>query len=354
MIILHPPSTFIAGDVDPARIAPDAVIHPGCRLYGSNLSIGPGSEIGAEAPATVRDCQLGANVHLAGGFFERATFLDGFKAGSAAHVRPGCLFEEGSSIAHGVGAKQTMFMPWVTAGSLINFCDALMAGGTSRKNHSEIGSSYVHFNFTPRRDKATASLVGDVPRGVLLNNPAIFLGGQGGIVGPCAVDYGTLIPAGKILRREKTNAETADAQFVLCDGKMRRNLAYIGNLLALDTWYRVVRSRFMSEDFFQRACHEGALLRIAEMLDERLTRLDEFARNVASTSAETGPAFAAQWKSAKENLTQKIADRATAPVPREVMAIVEKLPQQNYLQTIQSLATADAQTLTFWLQCCFV
>jgi len=173
-----PETVYVAPDVNPDRIAPGTVIHPGCRLSGAELSMGPGCVIGAEAPATVCDCQLGAGVELAGGFFERSTFLDGFKAGSGAHVRPGCLFEEGSSIAHSVGVKQTVFLPWVTAGSLINFCDALMAGGTGRKDHSEIGSSYIHFNFTPHQDKATASLVGDVPHGVLLNQPAIFLGGR--------------------------------------------------------------------------------------------------------------------------------------------------------------------------------
>ena len=83
--------------------------------------------------------------------------------GSGAHVRAGTLLEEEFDGAHAVGLKQTLFLPFVTAGSLINFCDALMAGGTSRKNHSEIGSSYIHFNYTPHRDKATPSLVGDVP-----------------------------------------------------------------------------------------------------------------------------------------------------------------------------------------------
>ena len=51
-------------------------------------------------------------------------------------------------------------------------------------DHTEVGSSYIHFNFTPDGDKTTASLFGDVPRGVMLNQPPIFLGGQGGTVGP--------------------------------------------------------------------------------------------------------------------------------------------------------------------------
>ncbi|MDD4102668.1 MAG: hypothetical protein PHU80_08570, partial [Kiritimatiellae bacterium] len=200
ILFLDPETVYVAPNLNPERIAPGVTIHPGCRLSGSSLSIGPGSVLGRESPATVIDCQLGSNVELAGGFFERSTFLDGFKAGSGAHVRPGCLFEEESSVAHCAGVKQTVFMPWATAGSLINLCDCLLAGGTGRKNHSEVGSSYIHFNFTPHQDKATASLIGDVPRGVMLNQPPIFLGGQGGLVGPCVIEYGTVIPAGQIWR----------------------------------------------------------------------------------------------------------------------------------------------------------
>ena len=362
--VLHPESTYVADDINPAQIAPGVTIHPGCRLSGPGLSIGPGSVIGAEAPATVSDCQIGANVHLAGGFFEKATFLDGFKAASGAHVRPGCLFEEESSIAHSVGVKQTVFLPWVTAGSLINFCDALMAGGISRKNHSEIGSSYIHFNFTPQHDKATASLIGDVPRGVMLNRDAIFLGGQGGIVGPCKIEYGTVIPAGQIWRGDVTepNRLVAKTGFkhnidTPYDGRTysnvlrvaRNNLTYIGNILALDAWYRVIRAPFMSGDAFRRACHRGALQRIAEILKERVTRLNEFAQNAANAPDDTNRAFAKQWESAKDTLTQTIANRDAALIPREVLAIADQLPTTDYLRTIQSLSPVDAHILTLWL-----
>jgi UDP-N-acetylglucosamine/UDP-N-acetylgalactosamine diphosphorylase len=51
--------------------------------------------------------------------------------------------------------KQTILFPFVTLGSLINFCDIFMSGGSDRKNHSEVGSSYIHFNYTPNQDKAT-------------------------------------------------------------------------------------------------------------------------------------------------------------------------------------------------------
>lgn len=367
---LQDAAPFIASDVCFDRIAPDVVFHPGCRLSGADLSIGPGCVIGAEAPATLNNCQLGARVHLAGGFFEGATFLDDVKAGSCAHVRPGCLLEEGSSIAHSVGLKQTVFMPWVASGSLINFCDALMAGGTSRKNHSEIGSSYIHFNFTPHQDKATASLIGDVPNGVLLNQEPIFLGGQGGMVGPCKIAYGTIIPAGQVWRGDVDEPGQLVARagfkrdiamkydprtFSSVKTIVRNNLTYIGNILALDAWYRVVRAPYMSADPFRNACYVGARTRLSEILKERFIRLDELLEKVQqSFECDAAPQsdnqnVVKQWATAKASLKQMIESRETVLVPSEVKAIVKGLPAKNYLKEIQALSAVDAYILTMWL-----
>jgi bifunctional UDP-N-acetylglucosamine pyrophosphorylase/glucosamine-1-phosphate N-acetyltransferase len=100
------------------------------------------------------------------------------------------------------GPQTNHSFPFATLGSLINFCDCLLAGGTSRKDHSEVGSSYIHFNFTATGDKVTPSLFGDVPRGVMLNQPPIFLGGQGGSVGPIRVGFGNVVSAGTVLRKD--------------------------------------------------------------------------------------------------------------------------------------------------------
>ena len=294
-VSIHCPySVEVDESVNSQRIAPGVIIHTGCRIAGAETSIGPGSELGAEAPVTIDNCQLGHNVELKGGFFSGATFLDGAVMGSAAHVRPGTLIEEEAAGGHAVGFKQTIFLSYVTAGSLINFCDALMAGGTDRKNHSEIGSSYVHFNYTPHQDKATPSLIGDVPRGVFLDQPPIFLGGQGGLVGPTRIAYGTVIAAGTICRRDILEEQTlystrpaAGMQRVFTGGAYRdinrivkNNLIYIGNLWALKVWYQSVRKRTMSADIYRRACFEGALARIEEVLIERGKRMKELSEKM--------------------------------------------------------------------------
>ncbi len=201
--IPNPFSLDIGDEVDVERISGEGVIlYPGCRIYGAKTVISAGVKLGAEGPVTIDDCRLGRKVELKGGYFKQSVFLEKANMGSGAQVREGCLLEEEANGAHCVGLKQTILFPFVTLGSLINFCDCLMAGGTSRKDHSEVGSSYIHFNFTPDGDKTTASLFGDVPRGVMLNQPPIFLGGQGGTVGPVRVGYGTVVAAGSILRHD--------------------------------------------------------------------------------------------------------------------------------------------------------
>jgi UDP-N-acetylglucosamine/UDP-N-acetylgalactosamine diphosphorylase len=362
----------VGSEVDLEKIASDAVIHPGCRISGADTSIGPGCILGAEAPATVEGCQLGRGVELKGGYFSGATFLDGATLGSGAHVRAGTILEEAAGGAHSVGFKQTVLMPFVTAGSLINFCDVLMAGGTSRKNHSEIGSSYVHFNFTPHQDKATASLVGDVPNGVFLDNKPIFLGGQGGLVGPTRIAYGTVIAAGGICRQDiaeqgrllvppSPDPGTRPYEAGVYRGVGRivsNNLAYIGNILALREWYRSVRCHFL-RDRFDLAVIDGGVGNLERILSERISRLGDLAERMKHSIRrleETGSSaeqvqvqqkFLAAWKGIGAALAAEKPQQDTEAMTR----FLEALPSsKNYIETIQSLQPAVRETGRIWLQ----
>jgi len=135
--IPNPLTLDIGEEVRIEKISGDGVrIYPGCRIYGAHTVIASGARIGYEGPVTVENCQIGPKVELKGGYFKEAVFLEGANMGLAAHVREGCILEEEAGGAHCVGLKQTILFPFVTLGSLINFCDCLMAGGTSRKDHS--------------------------------------------------------------------------------------------------------------------------------------------------------------------------------------------------------------------------
>ena len=288
-VTIPAPYTVDIGDeVDVSRISGnDVVIYPGCRVYGANTVISNGVRLGAEGPVTVEDCYLGPRVELKGGYLRQSVFLEKANMGSGAHVREGCLLEEEASGAHSVGLKQTILLAYVTLGSLINFCDCLMTGGTDRVNHSEVGSSYIHFNYTPDGDKCTPSLFGDVPRGVMLDQPPIFLGGQGGAAGPVRVGFGTVVVAGCILREDilqdqrlvvvGPHREAKRRYIPRAYGNVprivRNNVAYLANLVALEHWYREVRQPFFAGQEFGDLVFAGALELLAGAKEERVKRL---------------------------------------------------------------------------------
>lgn len=359
--IPNPLSIDIGPEVSLDRISGDGVkIYPGCRIYGAGTVISAGVKLGAEGPVTIEDCRLGPEVELKGGYFSKSVFLRRSNMGLGAHVREGTLLEEEAGGAHCVGLKQTVLFPFVTLGSLINFCDCLMAGGTSRKDHSEVGSSYVHFNFTPDGDKTTASLFGDVPRGVMLNQPPIFLGGQGGAVGPVVTGFGTVVAAGCVLRDDVPQ----DGQLVIpgaLPGLMRpvlshtyrklervvaKNLVYMANLRALAEWYGHVRRRFFERQELGLLVYEGALAALAGAMRERARRLEAM---VARVSGDDAP---------RRELRERIAnvlsvfDEPVVPPPDEfVEALLSQLEQEraDYVKSIKGLPAEASITGTRWL-----
>jgi UDP-N-acetylglucosamine/UDP-N-acetylgalactosamine diphosphorylase len=362
-IVLHQPGTIML-EVEPGQLATGVEIFPGCRISGNQTSIGPGCRIGEEAPATLINCQLGQRVRFAGGCAEGATFLDGVCIGAGAHIRAGTLLEEHASCAHTVGLKQTLLMPWVTLGSLINFCDCLMAGGTGPQDHSEVGSSYVHFNFTPHQDKATASLIGDVPGGVMLDRPPVFLGGQGGLVGPVRIAYGTVIAAGKICRHDVTK----EGLLVFGDhgGRQRiipynlrqygdldriglNNFIYVGNIHALAAWYRHARAPLTPGDPFAQACLAGALRQLDAMAAERASQLEKLAAKVAATPC-SHPSHR-RLLALRQRLPALLRLPPHSPEPplalRSAMACATA---PTFLETVTSLPEPARQAGTAWLQ----
>lgn len=361
VIMPDPAAVFIAPEVDPARIETGVVLHPGSRLEGKDLSIGPDCSLGTEGPIRLNDCQLGSGVSLGGGSFDRATLLDGVRGGDQAQVRAGCLFEEQSSFGHCCGFKQAILMPFATAGSLVHFCDALLAGGSDRGDFSEIGSSFVHFNYTPRGDKAAASLFGDVPAGVLLRSRRIFLGGQGGAAGPVRVAFGTVLAAGHILRNDIETPGQLVAPPPVAPGerpydgvcrqpqRIARNiLLYLGNLRALDLWYRHARRPFMSRTPWGARLHAGALRRLDEAVRERVDRLTEWI-GIVGPDAERS-CFPSGWAPIRERVEHAWANRATPAAPAAVGSSLAALEGPSWADAVHRLDAPSASAIRAWLQ----
>ena len=278
-----PERVYVAADVPIENIEPGTVLI-NAALSGPQLRIGRRSRIGVSGHARVADCQIGRDVELGAGSYENATLLDGARVRGFAELREGTLLEEQAEAAHSVAFKNTILTATVVTGSLINYCDIFMSGGTSRDDHSEVGSGVIHFNFDPRGDK-WSSLIGDV-RGVLLRSAPVFVGGHCGLVGPLHVDFGAVVAAGSIVRKDVgpnwVQFESAETQRTdgfdreIYMGLKRKFLAtakLVGNLHALDAWYEHVRMPF-AEDH-HKALYGAAREQIRRHVAERAKRLDK-------------------------------------------------------------------------------
>ena len=374
--ILCPENVEVGEEVDPKRIAKGVTIHSGCKIYGADTCIMTDAKLGYESPVAIYNCQLGSNVNLKGGAFHNSVFLDGVEIGSGAQIREGCLLEEQARCAHTVGLKQTILFPFVTLGSLINFCDCLMAGGTDKKNHSEVGSSYIHFNYTPNQDKATASLIGDVPRGVMLKEAPIFLGGQGGIVGPVRITYGVVVAAETVIRKDLLEENTLFIDYPARVSKkmpfhkglytnpkrlFNLNIIYIANLTALRRWYLDIRSIFMDEEIFR-----GALEKIDMNIFERIRRLEEVAMGMPTSIElyrkvkrrsdgiiEWKRRFHERWPYIKESLIKSKDVMGDLKKKEFFLGYLEdsiKKRGKDYLSAIKGLSKEEAKVGSLWLQ----
>jgi UDP-N-acetylglucosamine/UDP-N-acetylgalactosamine diphosphorylase len=373
--VLLPNTVYIDPEVDLERVNPEGlIIYPGVRILGERTLIGKDVEIGLEEAVTLNNSCLGEKVKVKGGYLEDAVLLDRVEVGKGAHIRAGTLMEEQSGIAHCVGLKQTILMPFVVLGSLINFCDCLLAGGTSRKDHSEVGSSFIHFNFTPYGkcgDKATPSLFGDVPHGVMLNNPRIFLGGEAGVVGPVEIGYGTVLAAGAVYRRDhkekKQIGETNFNPLVYSNitSKVIKNIRYIGNLIALREWYRHIRMSFAGSNPFRKSLFLEAENNISSGIEERIKRLDALSSSLEDSigelrtqkgeryrrQTETQSSFCSSWPQMKSNLSKYQQITGDEKLRDDFLAATAEIfvDEEDYIPAIQSLADEVSQTGTAWL-----
>ena len=358
---------IVSADVKKENLSEDLVCLSSSHVIGDKTVISSGCILGEESPVILKNCQLGRNVRLKGGYFTNAIFLDGSSVGAGAHIRAGTILEEESSLAHTVGLKESIFFPFVKSGSLVNFCDVFISGGSSNENHSEIGSSYVHFNYTPNQDKATPSMFGDVARGVFLRENPIFLGGQGGAVGPIKVGYGNVISAGSILRNnyleenrlisvEKTisfEKKIIRPRYNNTSVKIFNNLSYIGNLFALISWYQHIRKRCI-RDRYDEKIYNSAIKSLETSVSFRIKKLDVFYEKILLShrnkeNLDINPEelqyqekFINQWK----HISDLIILPETNP-PKELFK--NYTPENNYLLTTQSLTNRSIEVGIDWL-----
>lgn len=380
--IPNPSTVFIGDEVDIERISPDGVtLFSGTKLIGARTLIMPGTVLGYETPVTVENCRMGPGTKLQGGYFQDSVFMGDNIFGSGGHVRKGCILEEQANAAHTVGLKQTILFPFVTLGSLINFCDCLMAGGTSRKDHSEVGSSFIHFNYTPNQDKATASMMGNVHQGVMLNQRPVFLGGQGGLVGPLRIAFGCISAAGSIIRNSELRCDrlimggtmrSASVQwrpgiYTRPDRIFTENVYYISGLYALKAWYRFIRTLF-TWDWMSQALVSGLQENIDICIQERIKRLNAFGEKLEASKIilrQRGKGQESQAVAGHDMVLEKLSQVSSVfdqaendiktPVPDgekfiEHIDIQSIHNKKDYLRCIQGLDESISVMGSAWLK----
>jgi len=128
----------------------------------------------------------------------------------------------------------------------------------------------------------------------MLNQPPIFLGGQGGLVGPSRIGFGTVIAAGTVFRRD-----SLEGGKLLLGGVIRRkelplypglfrnvkqktvhNINYIANLIALRNWYSHLRPILISGAGLQRELLKFGIDILDRAVEERVHRLIGFAEKL--------------------------------------------------------------------------
>lgn len=199
VIIPHPQQIYIGDEVNPQHIEAGVVLKPGIVVEGQKTSLGTGTVLGPGGHFV--DVRCGRGVKLASGSYTDCVFLDGTQVRSGAEIRGGTLFMENTQAAHTVGCKMTILGINVTLGSLINFCDIFVSGGTALPfDFTEIGSGAIHYNFTPNGLKF-ASIIGPGTPGEMFGLfPRSFIGGQTQIIAPTLIGCNVLIPAGNAVR----------------------------------------------------------------------------------------------------------------------------------------------------------
>lgn len=392
----------ISKDVPLENIGEEVTLHPFCRISGAKTKIFPkaqigtqgavvlensviGSEsmIGQQGPVTLINTWTGPNTVLGSGVAEHAVFLgkesfaNDFTTGFGFRVRKGSLYEEDSSSAQHTDTKMSILFPWVTLGSNVNLCDLLLTGGTGPElgKFTEVGSGTIHFNFTIRGDKATASLFGNVSQGAFLQEKRLFIGGNNSILGPLQADFGTFTAAG--IRAAGNLKEGLNLGRGLPIGHMdydpkvfkkaksivEQQVHYIGQLVALYHWYQEVRFYLAQSKPEHLALYQAGQQIITLNIRERIAQIERVINNLSESihtlKGEAVPQRATieeqenlikQWPSLKAHL-ENFKDHFWE-IPERLLGALESnaAKHKHYTQIIQYLSSDSVDVGVTWLE----
>lgn len=361
-----PERVYVGEEVRLDNICPGAELL-NAFITGENTFIGSGAKIGVSGLARIHESQIGSSCVLGAGSYEHCVFLKGAKARGFAEIRQGTLLEEDAEVAHNVGLKNTVFTIGVVAGSCINYCDVVVTGGSSRADHSEIGSGAIHFNFDPRGDKF-GSLLGDATA-FLLRSRRIFVGGNSGLVAPVHLGFGAVIAAGSMIRKDVGQNQLSSGEPLQQGGdydlekyfdltrKFCTTAKLIGNLQAMRSWYRLLRLPFSdSESKLLYLAGDRQLEHQIRYRIEQLTKvIDKLERSLSKPCATAQDRqFHQQHRkllSNRDNIGAFLLEERPVQPPTTVISEYERNRRtQDHAGSIRGLSNEAAGLATEWLK----
>jgi hypothetical protein len=361
-----PERVYVSEEVRLDQIACGAVLMHAI-VTGASTFIGAETKIGTSGLARIHESQIGNSVILGAGYYEHCVLLPGSKARGFAEFRQGTVLEEDAETGHNVGLKNTVFGVGAVAGSSINFCDVLLSGGSSRSDHSEIGSGVVHFNFDPRGDKF-GSLMGDAS-GCLLRSRRIFVGGNSGIVAPVSLGFGAVIAAGSILRHDvpENHLSWGDPQGRSGDYDLERyfdlsrkfcsTAKLVGNLHALRGWYGKVRDVCAESE--NRVLYAAAVQKFGLHIKHRTSELakviDKLDKSLSKpVKNKTGQSFDQQHRrllADRQHIDSFLNEEDYPNAPKILLVeYTQKRATRKHVESIRSLSAEASGAAVQWLR----
>ena len=361
-----PERVYVGEEVHLDRICPGAELI-NASLTGENTFIGSQAQIGISGLARIHESQIGSSAVLGAGSYERCVLLGGAKTRGFAEVRQGTVLEEEAEVGHNVGLKNTVFTTGAVAGSCINYCDVLLTGGSSRSDHSEIGSGAIHFNFDPRGDKF-GSLLGDAT-GCLLRARRIFVGGNSGVVAPVHLQFGVVIAAGSMVRKDVGENQLSWGEpagqggdydlerYYDLSRKFCATAKLVGSLHALRAWYQLVRSAFAESEgrvlFTAAGCEFNR--HIEDRTQQLLKVVDKLERSLSKPCATSQDrAFHRQHRKllGKRDQIQAFFLHEDYPKPPAsfISEYEEHRRRQEHIASVRALTQESVELSSKWLR----
>ena len=214
----------------------------------------------------------------------------------------------------------------------------------------------------------------------MINQKPIFLGGQGGIVGPITIEYGTIVAAGTIVRKDidKENTMLLGSPSIARSMPFHSNLYsnlhriiklninYIANLIALRSWYINIRTLFVKDDF-EGELHKGAVQKLDFAIDERIKQLKKIAEKMPESievqkSISANPSekmimrkneYGKNWPNIEAFLKGSLKENDSNQKKDDFIKIIENMISQrgkDYITAVKSLEKEESQRGTEWLQ----